>query len=65
MFIEQYPMHRLISAEGETRTLMPLRALRPEHSVSTNFTTSAGAQNNIKITNLNRSSNYMIITNVN
>jgi len=29
-------------AQGETRTPMPLRALRPEHSVSTNFTTWAG-----------------------
>lgn len=28
-------------AGGEIRTLMPLRALRPEHSVSTNSTTSA------------------------
>ncbi len=28
-------------AEGEIRTLTPLRELRPEHSVSTNSTTSA------------------------
>ena len=31
----------LQSAEGGTRTPMPLRAQRPERCVSTNFTTSA------------------------
>lgn len=31
----------IFGAGGEIRTLMPLRALRPEHSVSTNSTTSA------------------------
>ena len=31
---------------GEIRTLMPLRALRPEHSVSTNSTTSASERKN-------------------
>lgn len=35
-------MNRPLGAQGETRTPMPLRALRPEHSVSTNFTTWAG-----------------------
>jgi hypothetical protein len=32
-----------LSAEGGTRTPMPLRAQRPERCVSTNFTTSAGS----------------------
>lgn len=38
------PQRRLkmkVSTEGEIRTRTPLRALRPEHSVSTNSTTSA------------------------
>ncbi len=34
-------------AEGEIRTLTPLRALRPEHSVSASFTTSAWDKDNV------------------
>lgn len=40
---QKAPVSGAICTEGEIRTRTPLRALRPEHSVSTNFTTSAGS----------------------